>query len=439
MPRRSLLRIAASVAIALITLACATSVFAGLASASAATFYVAPGGADTNPGSQAAPFATLGRALRALNPGDTLLVRGGTYVENITDAGIKAATSAAPVVVKNFPGERPVLQGLLWLTNPTWWTFDGINVTWNPANGPANHMVKITNGANWTLKNGELWGAHSYAALLVAGTTAGLPANWTVSDNCIHDTYASNSTNQDHLIYANTGVSPGAGLIARNLLFNATNGEAVKLGGASETSGAGANVRVEYNTMYNNGQNVLIGWQSHDNALSHNLVGRTGGSYGNIRGYQLSGANNTASANMGFQAGKLILNDAGYPGVADTGGNQFPVDPQFDNVTSCTGFHPANAAAAGFGRYASGAGGGAPVGGGGATPPPAPPPRTPRPRPLPRPSPRRRPPRRRPRPRRAPRPPRVPARPPRPRRRPPSSPTASRPARSASGHRPAAG
>src|SRR4051794_26347414 len=44
-----------------------------------ADFYVAPTGRDTNPGTLEQPFATIQRAQEAVAPGDTVLVRGGTY------------------------------------------------------------------------------------------------------------------------------------------------------------------------------------------------------------------------------------------------------------------------------------------------------------------------------------------------------------------------
>ena len=51
-----------------------------------ATFYVAPGGSDANPGTEAKPFATIEKArqaVRAVNKdmtGDIVVVlRGGTY------------------------------------------------------------------------------------------------------------------------------------------------------------------------------------------------------------------------------------------------------------------------------------------------------------------------------------------------------------------------
>jgi hypothetical protein len=48
--------------------------------ASAATFYVATSGDDENPGSIERPFASIQRAQDAVAPGDTVYIRGGTYV-----------------------------------------------------------------------------------------------------------------------------------------------------------------------------------------------------------------------------------------------------------------------------------------------------------------------------------------------------------------------
>src|SRR5688572_5954217 len=47
--------------------------------AHAATFYVAPTGKDTNPGTAPAPWLTIQRAANTVNPGDTVIVRPGVY------------------------------------------------------------------------------------------------------------------------------------------------------------------------------------------------------------------------------------------------------------------------------------------------------------------------------------------------------------------------
>ena len=327
------------------------------AGASGALRYVSPFGSDADTGTLDHPWRTVRRGLTSVTPGDTLYLRGGIYVENLTGMTIRKGTLDQPITVERYPGERPVIQGLLWLTAPDYWTLDGIDVTWNPANtDPTKHMVKMINGTGWTFRNAELWGAKSFAALLVAGTNDGLPAQWTVSHNCIHDTYPSNDKNQDHNVYVNTGLNAGSGIIERNVMFNATNGMNIKLGGPSSTSGGAAQVTVRYNTLYNAAQNVLVNWASHSNELSHNIVGRLSGTntvYGNVRGYELVGQGNTAFDNIGFAANRFSYNDAAsVPGVQDGGGNLFPLDPLFDAVTSCAGFHPANPLAAPFGHLA---------------------------------------------------------------------------------------
>ena len=43
------------------------------------TYYVSPTGSDSNPGSSSAPFKTIQRAANLVNPGDTVIVRDGTY------------------------------------------------------------------------------------------------------------------------------------------------------------------------------------------------------------------------------------------------------------------------------------------------------------------------------------------------------------------------
>lgn len=54
-------------------------VFILLHSFAATTYYVSPSGADTNSGSQSAPFATITKALSISNGGETIHVAAGTY------------------------------------------------------------------------------------------------------------------------------------------------------------------------------------------------------------------------------------------------------------------------------------------------------------------------------------------------------------------------
>jgi hypothetical protein len=311
----------------------------------AGAVYVATTGHDANGGTLDRPFRTIGRAVQALGPGSTLYVRGGTYVENLRNPSIKAGTASARVVVKAYPGERPVLQGLLWLKGASYWTIDGLNVTWGSGNGSGDHMVKLTGGTGWVLQNSELWGARSYAALFVGGE----PSDWRVLGNCIHDTIATNDTNQDHNIYVNSGLGAGAGYIERNLIFNAPNGRNIKLGGSGTSSSEGsANVTIRSNTLYGASQSISLSGGTRNTLIEWNVIVRaTGGAL--IRAYELGGSGNVVRNNLGYDANELIRTD-GAAGLVDAGGNLFPLNPKLSGI-ACGGIIPADPTAAAYGRW----------------------------------------------------------------------------------------
>jgi hypothetical protein len=83
--------------------------------AAGATYQLAPWGDDRNPGTAERPWRTLHHVAQRIGqpgfpgPGDTVLVRGGTY------AGAAAFPAGglpgAPVTFAAYPGERPVFDG----------------------------------------------------------------------------------------------------------------------------------------------------------------------------------------------------------------------------------------------------------------------------------------------------------------------------------------
>lgn len=73
--------------------------------ATAPTVYVAPSGSDRNPGTAAAPFATIQHAADTVRSGGTVLVRAGVYAQRVVLNGVSGVTVAAA------PGEHAVLDG----------------------------------------------------------------------------------------------------------------------------------------------------------------------------------------------------------------------------------------------------------------------------------------------------------------------------------------
>ena len=66
------------------------------------TRYVSVQGSDGNPGSLSRPWRTIAFAAGQLRPGDTLLVRGGTYLERPTVSA--SGTADAPITIRSYPG-----------------------------------------------------------------------------------------------------------------------------------------------------------------------------------------------------------------------------------------------------------------------------------------------------------------------------------------------
>jgi hypothetical protein len=310
------------------------------------TYFVAPNGHDSNPGSRRAPFRTFTKALAVLRAGDALYARGGTYDERVKATRIASGSPTARVLVANFPHERPVIRGELWLAYPSYWTIDGINVTWGPTN-PDEHMVNIYGGTDWVLEHSEIWGARSYADLLIGDGRRNNLGLFTVRDNCIHDTRPTNGRYQDHNIYIDdtTHSSFAQGLIEHNLIFGAYNGRNLKLGPPGG-SGGPRNVVVRYNTMYGAYQGVSFSRDASNNAVYRNLL--VGAADANIGTYRLQGSGNRVGDNLAFRSPRFA--DAGF-GV-DLSGNRHPLDPQFDSI-GCSGFHPMNPSARAYGRYAN--------------------------------------------------------------------------------------
>jgi parallel beta-helix repeat protein len=90
---------------------------------SKATYYVEQArGDDAGPGTEARPWRTVQKAADTLKPGDTILVKDGTYVEQAVPslAGVHITHSGASdawITFKAYPGHHPRV------TSPTWATF----------------------------------------------------------------------------------------------------------------------------------------------------------------------------------------------------------------------------------------------------------------------------------------------------------------------------
>ncbi len=308
-------------------------------------FVVAPEGDDEGSGRADDPWQTLSHALAQLRPGDELTVVDGRYEENI-DLQLRPARPDAPIRVHAAEGGRPVVVGLLWLEDLSWWEITGLNVTWDDANDSDQHMVKLTDGVGWRFADAELWGAKSFAALLVGGE----PEDFTLSGLYVHDTHPANGTNQDHLIYINSG--SGGGVLERSILAHSDNGRAVKVGPPDEGDGVVSDVVIRYVTMVDNRgpSNVQLAYDVSRVVIEHCLMVRAGEGRANVTTFDLTGEGNEVRNSLGWDAARLLDED---DGLVSGGGNVF-LNPRLSGPDGDRPYYPAETRAQAYGRWAPG-------------------------------------------------------------------------------------
>ena len=83
---------------------------AGAPPTQAQDLWIAPDGADTNPGTEAQPLMNLPYAIARIKPGNTVWIKAGTYKYTTTIQLKKSGTAQAPYTVSGAPGTRPVID-----------------------------------------------------------------------------------------------------------------------------------------------------------------------------------------------------------------------------------------------------------------------------------------------------------------------------------------
>jgi hypothetical protein len=134
--------------------------------ASAATYYVGPGGSDTNAGSLASPWRTFQKAQSAAAAGDTIYFRGGTYLitagenscasttDTVNAINVnKSGTASSPILYAAYGNEVPIFDFSMMQDNcrvkgfnitASYLHFLGLEVT-----GAPQHAGNFDNHESW--------------------------------------------------------------------------------------------------------------------------------------------------------------------------------------------------------------------------------------------------------------------------------------------------
>jgi hypothetical protein len=221
---------------------------------SRAGYYVTPSGLSTNSGGSSSPWSlsyALGGAGGVIQPGDTVWLRGGTYSGSYT-SGLNG-TSASPIVVRQYPGERATLSGNLAVYGSYTWFWGFEVVSPSPGASKVNGVQSRSTGAkyiNLVVHDAAGVGITLYDDIGGTGAKPDQEAYGCISYNNGN----ANAQAWDHGIYAQN-VS-GYRSVRDNIVFNNT-------GFGIQFYGTGNNLHndtADGNIIFNNGSTSTPGY-----------------------------------------------------------------------------------------------------------------------------------------------------------------------------------
>lgn len=231
--------------------------------AKAATYYVAPDGNDSSSGTISAPFKTFLPAVTRANPGDIIYVRGGTYTEantmvddvardwsssgstscpagqNLADGycftdvktfvglnnfsgwasdtaahTVRSGTSSAPITIKNYPGEIPVLDfsfhGIsnspraIHISEKSFWVIDGLEINggninmWGGLGPTADKLTHDITIQNCNVHDLTIDGGDNPGLIRVDRSDNGGAYNINIKNNKLHNIFDPDSPGAWH-------------------------------------------------------------------------------------------------------------------------------------------------------------------------------------------------------------------------------------------------
>lgn len=261
----------------------------------AKTYFVSTEGSDSNTGNSNAPLRSINTALSKVVPGDTVLVRNGTYSEKIVFP--KSGRLDKFITLKAYPGEKAIIDGtplsitgkeaLVTIRNNSYIILEGFDICnyksttpWTNVNGilvdQGSKNIQIKKNRVYNIEhNVKPEDGRSGHGIEIIGNTDVMMKNILVEENEIHDCNTGYSENLTINGYVDSFI------IRKNKIYNAENI------GIDAAGGYSANT----NPAYNYARNGLIS----ENEL-YNIdmtTGPIGGAHGHgAIGIYVDGARN---------------------------------------------------------------------------------------------------------------------------------------------------
>jgi hypothetical protein len=280
------------------------------------TFFVSPSGSDDATGSQTAPWRTVQHGFDQLQPGDTLVLRGGRYVQDLVYD--RAGTADQPITVRAADGERPILEPatrepLRVAGGSAYTTFEGLTIQHAAAGSNYQNVYVYGNATHITFLGNVIRWAREGSGVFVNDSTRHV----SLLGNRV---YANNGVNQHQGIY-DEGVDS---VIAGNVVYGQTNGFGIQV-----KSGADRVVVAENTTAENSHSGIAV-MNTATNVTVVNNISAFNGDFG-IRG--VDDGIGTLGTNRAW--GNLLFgNEEGgcanqLEGIVDCGTELTAVDPHF--------------------------------------------------------------------------------------------------------------
>ena len=316
--------------------------------ASGRSYFVSKTGSDSNDGSPGAPFRTVARGVRQAAPGDTVLLRDGTYGNegHISDGTggwngytapvtiSTAGTSTAWITIKAQNKGRAILDcgttssalgcdKYIYLNaTAAYWSFQGLVFTRGAFGGigtdfGASHIqvmgCQFEYIGNWndTTQVGEDGIGFDSTA-----------TDWWIEGNEFHDIGRTNVANLDHGIYAEgTNVT-----IINNVFYNIPHGWGIQLANGATNWLIANNTFASPNPTQGG---LIMLWRTNTNISIRNNIFYSSGSYGIDRSTSsLNGC--SVDHNLVYGPSNVIKASTG----CTVASNQVGADPKFMNLST---------------------------------------------------------------------------------------------------------
>ncbi|MBA7503915.1 hypothetical protein ES706_02539 [subsurface metagenome] len=319
--------------LALISLLCISTL------AQATTYYVAENGNDSNPGTEAAPWASVDEAADTMVAGDTVYVKQGTY------SGFALTTSGTANNMVNYlayPGDTPIINGEIWFDNGASYNkIDGFILQ----NSSGGGIEMITGNKYNIISNNIIRDSASCGVDLSNNSEGNIIEYNEIYGHDDHGIHTSGSTKNEvfrgNVVYDNRlnglGLAWGTGLqVINNIVYN--NGKT-----GIEYTGEDIDGVIKGNLCYNNDVRHVGssgGWEIFASGSNFVIEGNTAISRsGAPVTYFIEGSNHVVRNNIGYRSDGLSAGVVLFVNPADTDYNDWfdPLNP--DPVRGTPGPH----------------------------------------------------------------------------------------------------